>query len=207
MRRGFVGIPLLVILITVAIGGYLIYQRQYKPAPVQQTSDIKSWKTYKTNNFSFQYPEDWSLKNFPPKQLLIADSPKIKVSEDIELSLYSFSILVEDNREKMKLEQIVERHQAELGPGGHELDIVGKTTLDDREAYELLYRVDTGEETMIMIVIDKEEIYTLTLRVQSPQAFTSDDSLADFETQFYAEFKSIGHQIFSTFKFLEPGQQ
>lgn len=59
---------LVVLLIVLAVGGYLLYQKQFKPAftPQSPPSPIASdetanWKTYTNNKYkySFKYPPSW----------------------------------------------------------------------------------------------------------------------------------------------------
>ncbi|MCL5784124.1 MAG: hypothetical protein M1142_02075 [Patescibacteria group bacterium] len=68
---------LVVILIAVAIAGYVIYQKQIKPvslsrqiqatpSPVSKnessgSADVANWKTYTDQNVSFKYPSDWNV--------------------------------------------------------------------------------------------------------------------------------------------------
>lgn len=62
---------LIVLLIALTVGGYLLYQNQSKPAPVQQATqptptpdETASWKTYKNDQFNFELrlPEDVQIK-------------------------------------------------------------------------------------------------------------------------------------------------
>lgn len=71
-QKGFAPI-LIVLLIALAIGGYLTYQKQIKSTPLPQPSpssittsvasssdETTNWKTYTNDmfNFSFKYPGD-----------------------------------------------------------------------------------------------------------------------------------------------------
>lgn len=225
-QKGFT--PILIVLLIAVIGGYLFFtnysnsrtkiesQNQVVTSKTTQSTSIPSstanttdetanWKTYTYKDFVLKYPSDWNLKedkkvvnlkDFPFEQILSVESPKI---DSLDLSLYSFSILKRDNKEKMTLEQVVKRLEAQLGSGGHALDIVGKTTLGDKEAYQLHYVVDTGEQMIIIVAINKNTIYHVGLSVVSDQHFELDDLKAKLED----DFKSIVNQIFSNFKFTQ----
>lgn len=67
---------LIVIIIALAVGGYLIYQRQPKPNPTpnplpQQTTQpspspidkTANWKTYNRGDLSLKYPPGWSVRD------------------------------------------------------------------------------------------------------------------------------------------------
>ncbi len=57
---------IIVLLIAAAIGGYLVYTGKITlPQQTTQTSvdETANWKTYKGDNFSFQYPTDWNIKS------------------------------------------------------------------------------------------------------------------------------------------------
>lgn len=86
-QKGFAPI-LIILLIALAIGGYLVYQKQLKSVPVTQPvpsvspiasnlSETTAWKTYQqaTAHFLIQYPQAWtakeSLDNQKPYQVIL----------------------------------------------------------------------------------------------------------------------------------------
>lgn len=73
---------LIVLLITAVVGGYLIYQKQFKPVTVPQvavkpsptpvstaiatsSAEAANWKTYTNYGISFEYPASWKVKEYP----------------------------------------------------------------------------------------------------------------------------------------------
>lgn len=64
---------LIIILITAALGGFVIYQQQSSqpkpnpsPQPTAQPSPVSNetadWKTYAGSIYSFEYPSDWTIR-------------------------------------------------------------------------------------------------------------------------------------------------
>lgn len=61
MQKGFVPILIVIIVATLAVGGYFVYQK-VKPKSNIVSSQVKDWKVYNHSNFSFNYPNSWYPK-------------------------------------------------------------------------------------------------------------------------------------------------
>lgn len=70
-QKGLAPIIVVILMAALAVGGYLIYSQQSKPAPVQQATqptpipdETANWKTYKSEKlgFEFKYPPQYTIK-------------------------------------------------------------------------------------------------------------------------------------------------
>lgn len=76
-RKGLAPV-LIVLLVALAVGGYLLYQRQTKPAPQSVAStETTNWKTYVSSQLGieFKYPADYLIK-----ELNVDDSHRVNIS-------------------------------------------------------------------------------------------------------------------------------
>ncbi|MBI4035579.1 hypothetical protein HY383_01395 [Candidatus Daviesbacteria bacterium] len=88
MQKGLAPI-LIVFLIALAVGGYLIYQKQIKPVPQHTTEstptpavdETANWKTYKDNEggFMFNYPDNWIVKAEETNYSGSIENPNLKI--------------------------------------------------------------------------------------------------------------------------------
>lgn len=101
---------LIVILIALAIGGYLIYQKQTKPVSVSQpvtqsspssavspvpngTGETTNWKTYTNKEYGYylKYPSSWIINEEATKSPVFS---KIKINLNESSDIPSFTITV-----------------------------------------------------------------------------------------------------------------
>lgn len=68
-----------------------------------QTTDTSNWKTYKTSDFSFQYPPDWELSPASNQTSVTLFSPNNKTTEFKD----NISILKRDNPKNLSIEEFV----------------------------------------------------------------------------------------------------
>lgn len=95
MQKGFAPILIIIILAMVALGGYLVYQKQTKlPASSPQTAqsvsnETENWKTYTNTKYSyeFKYPSAWSLGETTENSL------KINLPNEL-LKDYPYSLVI-----------------------------------------------------------------------------------------------------------------
>lgn len=79
---------LIVLLIALAVGGYLLYQKQTKPVSISQSSptpiasdETANWKIFNSNlSFSFKYPQNFWITSSETRkkdQLEHGDAPSV----------------------------------------------------------------------------------------------------------------------------------
>ncbi len=205
MQKGLAPI-IIVILIAVALGGYLLYKQQPKPTlsspqttystSSPTTDETANWKTY-TNSiyqFSFDYPQDWSFNtpsledkhsnNKSVLQINISSDSDIKnkILLENQKDILSMTVVIWDNRSKTLDQGIAEwdKFFQNPSPTSTSTKSVNQITWITRELTNI-------SNIPIKQYITKKGNY-LYILTASPQDST---------------FINLADQILSTFKFIQ----
>ncbi|MBI4059064.1 hypothetical protein HY404_02365 [Candidatus Microgenomates bacterium] len=176
----------IVILITVALGGYLLYKQQPKPtSPTQVTqssptpfsssspNETANWKTYTNSDWSVRYPSEWdtlvcqSVVGFGT-HLPISCATDITGIFSIHVDNIVRSPLVNMDEEAF---QAISRESVSIGNEQGELVLVQKVK-----------EVPGADRILVAAVVHKGKTYTFNMMVGD---------------------KSLFNQILSTFKFTQ----
>lgn len=188
VQKGFAPL-VIIILIALALGGYLVYQKQFKsvvvPQPASQPSpvpaisdDITNWKTYINSEYKYQlqYPKNWnsSVGKFSDS---ILDSQCFGI--DLNKCILNIAIFDENSWDRQK--QLL-GFTLSSKEGAKEVSFAGLSALK-REGY---FGENGSSQGFVIIFQNKKKTYRIW-------AYERTEDKNDFS-------KSI-KQILSTFKF------
>ncbi|MDO8639084.1 MAG: PsbP-related protein [Candidatus Daviesbacteria bacterium] len=181
MPKGFAPILTVILIALMLAGGFLIYQKQIKPAsliqkttqipstPSAQTDETANWKTYENKNLgiSFKYPSDWNLLEYENYVGVIKD-PDFRMVVGA-CPGYSFVIRKFDPKENYQIYQPIER-----------------SIFKDQKAdiYEKVDQYGCGRKTIFINRFPTESIkpkLIISMTTKNPNSKLFDQILATFK--------------------------
>ncbi|MCL5784121.1 MAG: hypothetical protein M1142_02060 [Patescibacteria group bacterium] len=110
-QKGLAPILIVVLVTLIAVGGYLIYQKQFKlvpvpqstqssPSPVSQnesssSAETANWKTYtnKTYKYKFNYPENWYIQTLGDNRYVYISDQKLDIKNGIDSPSLKYDLI------------------------------------------------------------------------------------------------------------------
>lgn len=213
---------LVVILIAVAVGGYLLYQNQTKPVVVPQlvtqpssspvanpvstdSAEIANWKTYTDKNFGYSvdYPDNWqviAMKDAPAGFVRIQRVSGLGVHGNFETSPdnpnIKPSIMEWINNQKEEYDKCFQdvSKRADCGPV---YNLVGETKITGKQFIKTSWsaRGELSGNYISYFVQYKDRVYEITLESENTESNNFDDDGSEIATIF--------QRMLSTFRFTQ----
>ena len=199
-QKGLAPILIIILIAVMAVGGYLLYQKQIKPVAVPQFSpspvvspvispiasssaDTANWKTYTNSKYGFtlKYPQNLSVKE--TSNIIIFNAVGNKDNETV------FALIVYENPNNLSLKDYETKNTGEsgMGPSVYYSSSQLVTLENGTKVYYQKEEISCFSKCGSYIWINKDKIYKFLGSVNSG----------------IKDQKQIMDQILSTFKFTQ----
>jgi len=202
-KSGFAPILIVILIVAVAIGGYLLWTQnrlsfpQPTPLPAPTLNPTADWKTYTNTNFNYsvKYPPYFNIRSlFPDRYPDVSISPIIDIYSNENLK----TVTIESDSTKddsLGLEDYVSGVISQLNAANKDsapLKIIGETTLDGRPMVNVSNNLDYSKELRLYAYIERDPSHLIVIRLGPVFAHAEN------------EYKYFFYQVLTTFKFIEP---